>query len=60
PGPVITTLLSDWPAEKLQEAKDKGSLMEASDVAEALLFMLTRPRHVTIRDVVILPSQFDL
>jgi ribitol 2-dehydrogenase len=53
-------LLSDWPAEKLQEAKDKGSLMEASDVAEALLFMLTRPRHVTIRDVVILPSQFDL
>lgn len=60
PGPVITTLLSDWPAEKLQEAKDKGSLMDASDVAEALLFMLTRPRHVTIRDVVILPSQFDL
>jgi ribitol 2-dehydrogenase len=60
PGPVITTLLSDWPAEKLQETKDKGSLMEASDVAEALLFMLTRPRHVTIRDVVILPSQFDL
>jgi len=60
PGPVITSLLSDWPAEKLQEAKDKGSLMEASDVAEALLFMLTRPRHVTIRDVVILPSQFDL
>ena len=60
PGPVITTLLSDWPAEKLAEAKAKGSLMEASDVAEALIFMLTRPRHVTIRDVVMLPSQFDL
>ncbi|RNF52637.1 SDR family oxidoreductase [Marinomonas hwangdonensis] len=60
PGPVITSLLSDWPAEKLAEAKTKGSLMDASDVAEALIFMLTRPRHVTIRDVVMLPSQFDL
>ena len=60
PGPVITSLLSDWPADKLADAKAKGSLMEASDVAEALIFMLTRPRHVTIRDVVMLPSQFDL
>ncbi|NVK75937.1 MAG: SDR family oxidoreductase [Oceanospirillaceae bacterium] len=60
PGPVITSLLSDWPADKLAEAKAKGSLMEASDVAETLIFMLTRPRHVTIRDVVMLPSQFDL
>lgn len=60
PGPVITSLLSDWPEEKLQEAKLSGSLMEASEVAETLLFMLTRPRHVTIRDVVIMPSQFDL
>jgi len=34
--------------------------MEASEVAETILFMLTRPRHVTIRDVVIMPSQFDL
>jgi ribitol 2-dehydrogenase len=60
PGPVITTLLSDWPAEKLQEAKDAGSLMEASEVADVIVFMLTRPRHVTIRDVVMMPSQFDL
>ncbi|CAG0902558.1 unnamed protein product [Cyprideis torosa] len=34
PGPVITALLSDWPQEKLQEAKDSGSLIEASEVAE--------------------------
>jgi ribitol 2-dehydrogenase len=25
-------------------------------VAEAVVFMLTRPRHVTIRDLVVLPS----
>lgn len=60
PGPVITGLLADWPAAKLAELKASGSLMEASEVAEVLLFMLTRPRGVTIRDVVMLPSQFDL
>jgi ribitol 2-dehydrogenase len=60
PGPVITALLADWPAEKLEEAKATGSLLEASDVAEVVLFMLTRPRGMTIRDVVMMPTQFDL
>jgi ribitol 2-dehydrogenase len=60
PGPVITTLLADWPAEKLQEAKDSGSLLEASEVAEVVMFMLTRPRGMTIRDVVMMPTNFDL
>ncbi|MDR7149270.1 ribitol 2-dehydrogenase [Hydrogenophaga palleronii] len=60
PGPVITSLLADWPADKLQEAKASGSLIEASEVAEVVLFMLTRPRGVTIRDIVMMPTQFDL
>ena len=60
PGPVISALLADWPEEKLKEAKASGSLMEASDVAATILFMLTRPRGVTIRDVVLMPTQFDL
>lgn len=60
PGPVITSLLADWPAEKLAEAKAKGSLLEASEVANVVLFMLTRPRGMTIRDVVMMPTQFDL
>ena len=60
PGPVITALLADWPPEKLEEAKAKGSLLDASEVAEVVLFMLTRPRGMTIRDVVMMPSQFDL
>jgi ribitol 2-dehydrogenase len=60
PGPVITSLLSDWPAEKLKEAKESGSLLEASEVAEVILFMLTRPRGMTIRDVVMMPTNFDL
>lgn len=60
PGPVASALLADWPADKLAEAKASGSLIEPADVAEAMMFMLTRPRNVTIRDVVMLPSQFDL
>ncbi|SEC49522.1 SDR family oxidoreductase [Bradyrhizobium erythrophlei] len=60
PGPVISALLGDWPAEKLQEAKAAGSLLEASEVAEVVMFMLTRPRGMTIRDVVMLPTNFDL
>ncbi|WP_299029586.1 SDR family oxidoreductase [uncultured Sulfitobacter sp.] len=60
PGPVITALLSDWPEEKLQEARDTGSLLEASEVAEVVMFMLTRPRGMTIRDVVMMPTNFDL
>ena len=60
PGPVISALLADWPAEKLQEAKASGSLLEASEVAEVVIFMLTRPRGMTIRDVVMLPTIFDL
>lgn len=60
PGPVITALISDWPKEKLDEAIAAGGLMEASEVAEAVLFMLSRPRNVTIRDLVILPFSSDL
>lgn len=60
PGPVITSLLADWPAEKLEAAKASGSLVEASEIAEAILFMLTRPRGMTIRDVVMMPTNFDL
>jgi ribitol 2-dehydrogenase len=60
PGPVVTALLADWPAEKLKEARESGSLLEASEVANVVLFMLTRPRGMTIRDVVMLPTNFDL
>ena len=60
PGPVITALLADWPPEKLKEARESGSLLETSEVANVVMFMLTRPRGMTIRDVVMLPTNFDL
>lgn len=60
PGPVISALLADWPEENLRKAKENGSLIEPSEVADAVMYMLTRPRSVTIRDMVILPSNFDI
>jgi ribitol 2-dehydrogenase len=60
PGPVVTALISDWPQEKLDDAIASGGLMEATEVAEAVLFMLSRPRNVTIRDLVFLPLSTDL
>jgi ribitol 2-dehydrogenase len=60
PGPVVTALLSDWPKAKMDEALASGSLMEPTEVAAAVMFMLTRPRNVTIRDLVILPQSVDL
>ncbi|AJW95719.1 SDR family oxidoreductase [Burkholderia gladioli] len=60
PGPVVTALLDDWPKAKMDEALAAGSLMQADEVADAVLFMLTRPANVTIRDLVILPTRVDL
>jgi ribitol 2-dehydrogenase len=60
PGPVVTALLDDWPKAKMEEALANGSLMQPKEVADAVLFMLSRPRNVTIRDLVILPNCVDL
>jgi ribitol 2-dehydrogenase len=60
PGPVVTALLDDWPKAKMDDALASGSLMQPKEVAEAVLFMLSRPRNVTIRDLVILPNSVDL
>ena len=60
PGPGRSARLADWPADKLAEAKAAGSLLEPAEVAEVVRFMLTRPRGMTIRDVVMMPTNFDL
>ena len=60
PGPVVTALLADWPKAKMEEALANGSLMQPTEVAEAVIFMLTRPKGVTVRDLVILPTSVEL
>lgn len=60
PGPVVTALLDDWPKAKMDQALAEGSLMQPQEVADCVVFMLTRPANVTIRDLVLLPNAVDL
>jgi ribitol 2-dehydrogenase len=59
PGPVASALLADWPDENLRNAKESGSIMDPEEVADAVVYMLTRKRTVTIRDMIVLPTNFD-
>jgi ribitol 2-dehydrogenase len=60
PGIVLNELwgLTDE-AEIARRAEARAGL-RCEDVADALLFMLTRPPNVTIRDLVILPQNQDI
>jgi len=60
PGPVETPLLNDWTPERLVQEKARGAIMPPEEVAEAVIFMLTRNRNVVVRDLVILPAAFDI
>lgn len=60
PGPVASALLADWPEENLRKAKETGSLLEPAEIADAAIYMLSRPRNVTIRDMIVLPTNFDI
>jgi len=61
PGPVDSPLTNDWEQERLADArKIKDFMMHPQDVAEAVMFMLTRRRGTVVRDLVILPHGFDI
>jgi ribitol 2-dehydrogenase len=60
PGVVLNELWGiEDPAEIERRVAEKTGL-RSEDIAEALLFTLSRPRHVTIRDMVILPAGQDI
>jgi len=57
PGPVANPMQSLYEEEAQRRAVEvTGSHLASEDCAEAILFMLSRPPHVTIRDLVILPQ----
>jgi ribitol 2-dehydrogenase len=60
PGIVLNGLwgMND-PAEIERRVAAHGGLRN-EDVADALLFMLTRPPHATVRDLVLLPQNQDI
>lgn len=57
PGPVANPMQWLYEAEEQKRAvEEAGSHLASDDCADAILFMLSRPAHVTIRDLVILPQ----
>jgi ribitol 2-dehydrogenase len=60
PGRVVNELWGIGSEAEIQREVAAGTGLRSEDVAEALEFMVTRPRHVTIRDLVMLPRCQDL
>src|SRR6266481_5153787 len=56
PGMVLNELWGFTDPAKIDEKVAARAGLRSEDIAEACLFMLTRPLHVTIRDLVILPQ----
>ena len=57
PGPVANPMQNLYDPEEIRRAvEEQQAYLSSEDCAEAILFMLSRPRHVTIRDLVMLPQ----
>jgi ribitol 2-dehydrogenase len=60
PGMVLNELWGIHDEDEITRRAELGEGLRSTDVAEAVLFMLTRPFNVTIRDLVMLPRAQDL
>ena len=60
PGAVMTELASHNRPEVQEEMKGRfGAIerMEAPDIADAISYIVTRPRHVAINEILIRPTE---
>jgi NADP-dependent 3-hydroxy acid dehydrogenase YdfG len=60
PGAVITELSSHNRPEVLEEIKGRfGNLerLEADDIADAISYIVTRPRHMAINEILVRPTE---
>ncbi|TVQ23081.1 MAG: SDR family oxidoreductase [Spirochaetaceae bacterium] len=60
PGMVANELWGLTDERDVDRKVSERASLRSEDVAEAIAFMLSRPAHVTIRDLVILPQNQDL
>ena len=58
PGATATELASHNRAEVLENIKSQfGQTMAAEDIADAIAYIVTRPRHVAINEILIRPTE---
>ena len=60
PGRVANELWGITEEKEIKKHVQKRMSLRSEDVAEAVVFMLSQPKHVTIRDLVILPQNQDI
>ncbi len=60
PGMVANELWGITTREEVDKLVSAHSALRSEDVVDAVVFMLSRPPHVTIRDLVMLPQNQDL
>ena len=60
PGTVLNELWGYSENVEIDRRVAAHEGLRSEDVAEASLWMITRPRHITIRDLVILPQNQDI
>ena len=60
PGVVLNDLWKVTDAAAVAAGVAAGTGLRSQDVADAVLYMLTRPSHVNIRDLVILPVNQEI
>jgi ribitol 2-dehydrogenase len=60
PGMVANELWGFYDRAKIDQIVAERGAIRSEDVAEAVVFMLSQPPHVTIRDLVMLPQNQDL
>ena len=60
PGMVANELWGINGKDEIDKHVNKRTAIRSDDVADAIIFILSRPKHVTIRDLVMLPQNQDL
>ncbi|MCA9839531.1 MAG: SDR family oxidoreductase [Trueperaceae bacterium] len=60
PGKVANELWGFHDEAAIADEISRHDSLRSEDVAEAVLFMLSRPAHVTIRDLILLPQNQDI
>jgi ribitol 2-dehydrogenase len=60
PGMVANELWGITDVAEIERRVRERACLRSEDIAEVVVFMLSRPSHVTIRDLVILPQNQDL